>query len=70
MIKITSGPISANGGYSFESSDGGTKVSVAIDFEVGGFFKVAEPIVARTARRQYETNLSTLKDLLEAQGQA
>jgi hypothetical protein len=33
---------------------------------VGGFFKLAEPLVARVVRRQMETDMATLKDLLEA----
>lgn len=32
-----------------------------------GFFKLAEPIFARMAQRQWETNFNNLKDLLEAQ---
>jgi hypothetical protein len=35
--------------------------------EVGGFFKLAEPIVGRMAKRQTEANLANLKDILESQ---
>lgn len=66
-FKITSGPVPGEGGFTFESVAGGTKVSLAFEAEPGGFFKVAEPVFARTAQRQWETNLATLKDLLEAQ---
>jgi hypothetical protein len=37
-----------------------------LEAEVGGFFKLAEPLVGRAARRQTETDMATLKDLLEA----
>lgn len=66
-IRVTSGPVSGEGGLSFESVNPGTKVTMAIEAETGGFFKLAEPLVARQANRQYETNLATMKDLLEAQ---
>ena len=49
------------------SVDGGTKATFAFDAEIGGFFKMAEPLAARIMQRHYETNLATLKDLLEAQ---
>lgn len=65
-IKVTSGPITGGGGYTFESVDGGTKATFAFDAEIGGFLKMAEPLAARMMRRQYETNLATMKDLLEA----
>jgi hypothetical protein len=34
---------------------------------MGGFFKLAEPLVVRMLNRQFETNFANLKDLLEAQ---
>lgn len=35
---------------------------------VGGFVKLAEPVVARMGQRQVTSNVGNLKDLLEAQG--
>jgi hypothetical protein len=35
--------------------------------EASGFFKLTEPIVARSTQRQWETNQANLKDLLEQQ---
>jgi hypothetical protein len=37
------------------------------DADISGFFKLAEPIVKRIMKKQYETNYDTLKVLLEAQ---
>jgi hypothetical protein len=34
--------------------------------EPGGFFKLAEPIVARVAQRQLKNDFETLKDILES----
>jgi hypothetical protein len=42
-------------------------MTIALDAEPGGFFKLAEPLVARITQRQWETNLENLKDLLESQ---
>ena len=36
------------------------------EFEVGGLLKLAEPILARMGKRQSETDLANLKDLMEA----
>jgi hypothetical protein len=35
--------------------------------QVGGFFTLAEPLVARSIRRVVESDLGNLKDLLESQ---
>jgi uncharacterized protein YndB with AHSA1/START domain len=66
-IKSTAGPVPSEDAYTFESVAGGTKVTRVTEAEVGGFFKLAEPLFARTMRRQFETNFANLKDLLEAQ---
>ena len=64
-FKSTSGPIPLEGRYAFEPDGAGTKVTFTMQGEAGGFFKLAEPIVARLTQRQWETNLANLKDLLE-----
>lgn len=50
----------------FEATGGGTKLTQIAEGEVGGFFKVGEPIVARIAKKQIEAAAETLKELLEA----
>jgi uncharacterized membrane protein len=64
-FKSTSGPIPLEGRYAFEPDGGGAKVTFTMQGQAGGFFKLAEPIVARSTQRQWETNLANLKDLLE-----
>ena len=67
--RVTSGPIPGVVCYLFEPSDeGSTRFTQTFDAEVGGFFRLAEPLVARAIRRQMEADMATLKDLLEAQG--
>lgn len=65
-FKTTSGPISFEGTETFESVAGGTRVNMAFHFETG-FFRLAQPIVGRMARRFIEDDCRNLKDLLEAQ---
>jgi uncharacterized protein YndB with AHSA1/START domain len=65
--KTTSGPVPINSRISFDPVDGGTKVTIQGVIKAEGFFKLAEPLVSRMARRQVETDAQTLKDLLEAQ---
>ncbi|MEE8375286.1 MAG: SRPBCC family protein [Acidimicrobiia bacterium] len=67
VAKTTSGPVPIVETLSFEGSDGGTKVTIAGELETTGFFKLAEPILARLTKRQVENDVATLKDLLEAQ---
>ena len=67
-FKSTSGgPISSDVGFTFESVEGGTRVAFVGGGEGSGLFKIAEPLLGRTLKRQWETNVANLKDLLEAQ---
>ena len=67
--KATSGPIPFQFETTFEpAAEGGTKVTSGGEGDAGGFFKLAEPLVARMLKRQFETDSANLKDLLEAQG--
>jgi len=67
--KLISGPIGGGGQTAFEAKgESQTEVTITSNFDVGGFFKLAEPLVARSGGRQTEANLATLKDILEAGG--
>lgn len=68
-LKTTSGPVPYEQSATLESVDEGTKVTLVAEYEVGGFFKLAEPIVARMAQRQAEGDFANLKDLVEAQAE-
>jgi uncharacterized protein YndB with AHSA1/START domain len=64
--KSTSGPVASKDEFIFEPVAGGTKVTRLTEVELGGFFRLAEPLAVRMLRRQFETNFAQLKDLLEA----
>ncbi len=64
--KSTSGPLATQWRYTFEPQDGATRVTGVAEFEPGGLFKLANPLIEAAAKRQLETDLSNLKDLLES----
>jgi uncharacterized membrane protein len=64
--RSTSGPISRWGVVTFDAIDGGTRVSVRVGGEPAGFFKLAEPLVISMSKRQLQSDLDNLKDLMEA----
>ena len=66
-VKALSGPFPFSGSYILEPLDRATRFTITGDIEAHGFFKLAEPVFARIAARELETNLGHLKDLLEAQ---
>jgi hypothetical protein len=65
-LKVLSGPVPFAFEQTLEPSDGGTRVSVVLEGEPGGFFKLAEPLVERAVRRQIQADYEQLKDILEA----
>jgi uncharacterized protein YndB with AHSA1/START domain len=60
------GVVPGRGSYELEPVDGGTRLTATLDTDAHGFFKLAEPVFARMARRDFAGNFETLKDLLEA----
>jgi uncharacterized protein YndB with AHSA1/START domain len=65
--KMVEGPFPLEAHYTFEPVEGGTRLTLMIQGEPGGFFKLAEPLVVSMARRSYESDLHNLKEMLEAQ---
>ena len=61
-----SAPFPMHGRYSLEPVEGGTSVTLFIEGELSGVFKMAEPIVAQTAKRQIDADLGRLKTQLES----
>jgi uncharacterized protein YndB with AHSA1/START domain len=68
-FKSIGGSFPIRGTYTFEGADGSTTVTFDLQGEPGGFFKLAEPLLARMLQRQWDANLANLKDMLEADGQ-
>jgi len=65
-VRTSSGPVRLDGSYRFERVDGGTRFSTEGEVEAHGFFRLAEPVFARLAGREWASSCETLKELLEA----
>jgi uncharacterized protein YndB with AHSA1/START domain len=50
----------------FEHVEGGTRINLKTEAEIGGFFKLAEPLVVSMGKRQFDGELANLKELMEA----
>ncbi len=49
-----------------EAVPGGTRVDQTVNGEPGGFFKLAEPLVVKMSKRQFQGDLDNLRDLMDA----
>lgn len=48
-----------------EPREGGAKVSAIVEGDAGGFFKLAEPLLARMVQRSIDSDYQNLKRILE-----
>jgi carbon monoxide dehydrogenase subunit G len=64
--RTISGPFHLEIENTFEAVDGGTRLTSTFRGESRGFFKLAEPVVVRLTKRQFETATENFKELLEA----
>jgi carbon monoxide dehydrogenase subunit G len=60
------GVVPGRGSYDLEPAGDGTRLTATLETDAHGFFRLAEPVFARMARRDFIGNFETLKDLLEA----
>jgi uncharacterized protein YndB with AHSA1/START domain len=65
-IELVGSPVPGRGSYELEPAGDGTRLTATLETDAHGFFKLAEPVFARMARRDFVGNFATLKDLLEA----
>ena len=75
-FKSTSGPIPMRAYYSLESvspegvnqegSVDATRVNMTVEAELTGIFKMTEPLVVHSAKRQMDADIAKLKEILEA----
>ena len=64
-FRTASGPIQFEAQQTYEPQDGGTLMTFSGEAEVGGFFKVAEGMVAKQAESRMEADMNRLKAVLE-----
>jgi uncharacterized membrane protein len=59
-------PFPGDGGIIFEGDGDGTKLTQRMNWDVGGFFSLAEPLVAVGMRRALKNTLKDFKVLIES----
>lgn len=64
---ISGGSPIKEGTTTFESVDGGTRVTNVFQVQAGGLFAIAEPLLANNLKHGFEASSVTLKALLEGQ---
>jgi uncharacterized protein YndB with AHSA1/START domain len=65
-VRSTSGPVAYEIAYAYQPADGGTRVSLHFQGDPKGFFKLAEPLLASTIKKDFEEDYQRLKVLLES----
>ncbi len=64
-FKSLSGPLNSQTSYTFEVTEGSTRVNVSTQANLVNFFQMDERIVEKMMKKQIKENLAMLKDLLE-----
>lgn len=64
--RVLSGPMQIAYSYTVSTDGDGTRISARGEGEPGGFIQLAAPVIGRAMKRQADSDLNTLKDLLEA----
>jgi uncharacterized membrane protein len=66
-FKGESGSMRFESSYLTESTTHGTRLTSQMQMEQGGLFGLAEPMIAKSLKRDFAANFRTLKALLESQ---
>ena len=64
-FKSTSGPVQFSLSQSFEAVPAGTKITMQVEMEGSGFFKLAEAALAGNLKKTFEAQAEKLKALME-----
>ena len=65
-FRTVTGPIQSEGGFRLEPEGGGTRINFEFKAAPGSFFKLAEPIVARSLKNNMDAALYDIKAALES----
>lgn len=65
-FKSVSGPVDVSILYTFEISEGGTRVNLSMETNPRDLFKPDGAIIVKRFKKQYKENLAMLKNVLEA----
>jgi uncharacterized protein YndB with AHSA1/START domain len=62
---VVEGPLSLCVGHTLSAEDGGTRIDVVGEGEIGPLFRLAEPLVVRAVKKQSQADFKRLKQVLE-----
>jgi len=65
-LRTVSGPLPATIHLLLESLDSATELTLVVDAELRGVYKLMGPLMKWVVQRQFKTQLRTLKTLLES----
>ena len=65
-LRVVSGPVRLRIRHYLEPSNGATRIRIVGEGEPGASLKLAGPLVARAAKRQFAGDFASLKRVLEA----
>ncbi len=63
-FKGDSGPMTFELTWTFESQDNGTKATISVEAQSGGFFKMAENLFRKQVEKQFDTDMASLKRVM------
>lgn len=64
-VRIVGGPVPGRGSYDLVPVGDATRLTMTMEAEAHGFFRLTEPLFRRMARREIATSALHLKDILE-----
>lgn len=64
-FKSLSGPMHSQTSFTFETANGGTRISISMRVHLVRFFKMDERILGEKIKKQLKEDLTLLKDVLE-----
>jgi len=64
-FKSLTGPLHSQTSYTFEKTEGGTKITMSTRAHVVNFFQMNERLLGKRIKKQLKENLTLLKSLLE-----
>ena len=65
-FKGDSGPMTFELTWKFEAQDNGTKATISVEAQSGGFFKMAETLFGKQVQKQFYTDMASLKRVMGA----
>jgi hypothetical protein len=66
-FKSISGNLEVTGDIMLQPAGGGTKLIACFEAQVGGLFRLAEPLAARFIKRQQQADWEKLKTLMKTE---